>query len=403
MTDHPQESQSVLKHKITKYLVEDEVIMNWGILKKCILMLVLGCGIHLSWLAWDIFVILHPEYWSLINIDIVDSQLQLNAIFFLILLLLIYPCYKYQGNKSVERYLPYISVGIFVISLCRDAYIVGIISPVAMIAYVCLVTVGLVLFHRKLVYSMLIPASIFLGTCGYLCFQGDIPYSPLFQIEGKFFYNGFWLASMLYFITPILAVCMMLFEILLSQWRHREKLIQHLSQIDPLTNLFNRRSINQCLDHLNDSANTHYALVLLDLDHFKKINDYYGHHKGDETLIKVSDVLNQQLRESDIVGRFGGEEFILVLKNASLEKALQVAERCRSAIQELEIMSDEGEVIHVTASFGIAISHPELRPQQLLSQADKALYFAKASGRNLVKSYHHTIEAHTESDQVQAV
>lgn len=403
MTDHSQESQSILKHKITKYLVEYEVIMNWGVLKKCILMLTLGCGIHLSWLAWDAFVIWHPEYWSFVNIDIVRSQLQLNSLFFLILLLLIYPCYQYQGHKQAEKYLPYIAVGLFVISLCRDAYIVGIISPVAMIAYICLVTVGLVLFSRKLVYSMLIPASIFLSICGYLCFQGKIPYSPLFHIEGKFFYNGFWLASMLYFIIPILAVCMILFEILLSQWRHREKLIQHLSQIDPLTNLFNRRSINQCLDHLSHSTNSSYALVLLDLDHFKKINDYYGHHKGDETLIKVGTVLNQQLRESDIVGRFGGEEFILVLKDSTLEKAHQVAERCRIAIQQLELMSDDGEVIHVTASFGIAISDPELRPQQLLSQADKALYFAKASGRNLVKSYHHSIETHAGVDQVRAV
>ena len=168
---------------------------------------------------------------------------------------------------------------------------------------------------------------------------------------------------MLYFILPILAVCMVLFEILLSQWRHREQLIKQLSQIDPLTNLFNRRSINQCLDKLNAAATPNYALVLLDLDHFKKINDHYGHHKGDETLVEVSAVLNQQLRESDVVGRFGGEEFILVLKNTSLEKAEQVAERCRIAIQQLQIFSDEGELIPVTASFGIAISSAELRPQ----------------------------------------
>ena len=135
-----------------------------------------------------------------------------------------------------------------------------------------------------------------------------------------------------------------------------------------------------------------YALVLLDLDHFKRINDYYGHHKGDETLIRVSEVLTLLLRESDVVGRFGGEEFILILKNSNLEKAAQVAERCRAAIQQLEIYSDDGQRIHVTASFGIALSSPELRPQQLLSQADKALYQAKASGRNLVKAYNATLD-----------
>lgn len=110
-------------------------------------------------------------------------------------------------------------------------------------------------------------------------------------------------------------------------------------------------------------------------------------------MVEVSAVLSQQLRESDVVGRFGGEEFILVLKNTSLEKAKQVAERCRSAIQQLQMMSDEGEPIPVTASFGIAISKAELRPQQLLSQADQALYQAKAGGRNRVKAYAEPVTA----------
>ncbi len=89
-----------------------------------------------------------------------------------------------------------------------------------------------------------------------------------------------------------------------SQWRHREHLIQKLSQIDPLTNLFNRRSINQCLEQLDSAKTDTYALVLLDLDHFKRINDEYGHDKGDETLILVSQVLNQHLRGSDVVRTF---------------------------------------------------------------------------------------------------
>src|SRR5690606_39313630 len=93
-------------------------------------------------------------------------------------------------------YLPYLAVGTFVVSLCRDAYIVGVISPVATTAYVCLIMVGLVLFHRTLVYSMLIPASIFLGGCAYLSFSHQLPYSPLFNIDDKLFYNGFWLLSM---------------------------------------------------------------------------------------------------------------------------------------------------------------------------------------------------------------
>jgi hypothetical protein len=89
---------------------------------------------------------------------------------------------------------------------------------------------GLVLFKRKIIYIMLIPATSFLVFSGYLSFIDVMPYSPLFTINGKLFYNGFWLFSMLYFIAPILVTCLILFEILLSQWRHRERLIQHLSQ-----------------------------------------------------------------------------------------------------------------------------------------------------------------------------
>ena len=300
---------------------------------------------------------------------------------------LIYPCYVLHDRVWVQRFLPYVAIGIFVISLCQDSYFVGVLSPMTMIAYICLLTVGLVLFKRKIIYIMLIPATSFLVFSGYLSFIDVMPYSPLFTINGKLFYNGFWLFSMLYFIAPILVTCLILFEILLSQWRHRERLIQHLSQTDPLTNALNRRSINQSLDELHHDKNCPYAIVLLDLDHFKNINDQFGHHMGDTVLIAVSQKLGLHLRESDVVGRFGGEEFILVLKNTSLEKAEQVAERCRIAIQQLQIFSDEGELIPVTASFGIAISSAELRPQQLLSQADQALYQAKAGGRNLVKAY----------------
>ena len=190
------------------------------------------------------------------------------------------------------------------------------------------------------------------------------------------------------FRFPILITCLILFEILLSQWRHRERLIQHLSQIDPLTNTFNRRRISQSLEyfHQQDPHNP-YAVVLLDLDHFKNINDQFGHHMGDTVLIAVSQKLGLHLRESDVVGRFGGEEFILILKQSSALKARQIAERCRAAIEDLVIQNEDGRAIRITASFGIALATDKLKPQQLLDQADKALYAAKASGRNQIKCY----------------
>ena len=222
-------SKQLSNSKLSHYLLEEEVIMNWSTLKKCILMLVLACIIHVAWLGWDSFILLNPQYWQVVNLDIVRIQFVLNSIFLLTLSGLIYPCYALHDRVWVQRFLPYVAIGIFVISLSQDSYFVGVLSPMTMIAYICLLTVGLVLFKRKIIYIMLIPATSFLVFSGYLSFIDVMPYSPLFTINGKLFYNGFWLFSMLYFITPILVTCLILFEILLSQWRHRERLIQHLS------------------------------------------------------------------------------------------------------------------------------------------------------------------------------
>lgn len=390
-------SKKLNKNKLSQYLLEEEVIMNWSTLKKCILMLALACSIHIAWLSWDAFILLNPQYWHVVNIEFVRIQFVLNSIFCLALLGLIYPCYALQDRIWVQRFLPYVAIGIFVISLCQDSYFVGVLSPMTMITYICLLTVGLVLFKRKIIYMMLIPATSFLIFSGYLSFIDVVPYSPLFIINGKLFLNGFWLFSMLYFITPILITCLVLFEILLSQWRHREQQIQNLSQIDPLTSTLNRRSIDQSLENLSHDRHASYAIVLLDLDLFKNINDQFGHHMGDAVLIAVGQKLSEHLRENDIVGRYGGEEFILILKRSSQHRAQRIAERCRAAIESLVIEHEDGRSIRITASFGIALSANKLKPQQLLNQADKALYAAKAGGRNQIKCYFENNSSEIES------
>ncbi|MGB8695157.1 MULTISPECIES: hypothetical protein [Acinetobacter] len=111
----------------------------------------------------------------------------------------------------------YLSVGFVVISLYRNTYIIGVLSPATMISYISLVTVGLVLFNRKIVYYTLIPATLYLFLCGYLSLKDQIPYAPIFYLDGLPYQNMFWVSSMMYFIAPILISCLILFEILLSQ------------------------------------------------------------------------------------------------------------------------------------------------------------------------------------------
>jgi diguanylate cyclase (GGDEF)-like protein len=163
--------------------------------------------------------------------------------------------------------------------------------------------------------------------------------------------------------------------------------LQQLATRDALTGSLNRGTIEQRLDAAWQQARRTGAplsLVLLDIDHFKTINDTYGHHLGDVVLQRVVALVNHQLRSGDMVGRYGGEEFVLVLPNTPLDHAHVVAERVRSAIAH-ERFVVEGTFLHCTISGGVATSDPHDRTYTTLMQrADSALYVAKHQGRNCI-------------------
>lgn len=128
------------------------------------------------------------------------------------------------------------------------------------------------------------------------------------------------------------------------------------------------------------------AVVMVDLDHFKQINDTWGHEAGDYVLIAAAEVLQKNVRQNDRVGRYGGEEFLLVLPGADLEGARLLAERCRQQLEALEVMLFDGRRLRASASMGVCCNQRErtLTPEMMLRRADKALYVAKESGRNRV-------------------
>jgi len=157
---------------------------------------------------------------------------------------------------------------------------------------------------------------------------------------------------------------------------------------DPLTGLFNVRHFRDALEHeLERTRRTGMAtaLMMVDLDHFKSVNDTYGHENGNRVLKFVAGLLNEQTRRLDICSRYGGEEFAVILPSTELMLARQVAERFRSALEASEIPLSEG-VIRVTASIGLAVA-PEASDTDsgvLVELADQALYDAKRGGRNRV-------------------
>lgn len=155
---------------------------------------------------------------------------------------------------------------------------------------------------------------------------------------------------------------------------------------DPLTGLFNRVYMQdamerQCQLQDRDQA-LQLAAIMLDVDHFKSINDRYGHAAGDAVLRQVASLLTDGIRESDIPVRFGGEEFILFLMSAPNLSVYTLAERLRAAIAGHSFQLDDGEALHVTASLGVAIRHPGEPLDRFIRRADEALYRAKQGGRN---------------------
>ncbi len=166
-----------------------------------------------------------------------------------------------------------------------------------------------------------------------------------------------------------------------------------LALTDPLTGLGNRRAtsgqINSRLSRWRRRQEP-FALLMADIDHFKRINDTYGHEAGDQVLTSLSDLLLDVARTEDSVGRIGGEEFVILLDHAHRETAVQVAERLRERVAQLSIPWKGGTPLTITLSIGVISSDdlaPAIRQRGVLRCADDALYRAKEGGRNRVVYY----------------
>jgi diguanylate cyclase (GGDEF)-like protein len=165
--------------------------------------------------------------------------------------------------------------------------------------------------------------------------------------------------------------------------------LQDLATKDFLTGLSNRRHFFDLATKRLDSmkgARKPYAIGTLDIDHFKKINDTYGHDGGDLALKAVSKAISEHGREGDIVARFGGEEFVVFASGLSADEAMAYFEALRERIEKLDIHLSEGRVIHATTSIGVCTSiDPSKNIHALLGESDRMLYTAKVGGRNRVE------------------
>lgn len=172
-----------------------------------------------------------------------------------------------------------------------------------------------------------------------------------------------------------------------AELRDANERLSKLAMTDPLTKILNRRAFfSRCAEEVERSKrySRPMAIVMIDVDRFKQFNDMEGHLRGDEALKRIAHTLQTSLRKTDILGRYGGEEFILVMPETSLPNAVEICERLRAAIEELEFQGKE-EPAYLTISVGVA-AYPDQGSdlESLAEAADQSLYRAKQAGRNRV-------------------
>lgn len=189
-----------------------------------------------------------------------------------------------------------------------------------------------------------------------------------------------------------------LMDHLIGVWRQDERSLHEAAQFDSLTGAYTRgfamERMRRAMLKARDDANP-LAILMLDLDHFKRINDAHGHACGDLVLKQTIQAMQSTLRAGDIVGRFGGEEFVVLLPGADLNQAMGAAERCRAAVEAMKI--PDAPYVSVTASVGVA-AFPDHGDDldRLLEASDRAMYAAKANGRNRIEAARHREEAKSE-------
>lgn len=166
----------------------------------------------------------------------------------------------------------------------------------------------------------------------------------------------------------------------ITSFEKENKKLQRQATTDTLTGIDNRFRLQEILEEWK-ARDESYGVIFFDIDHFKQINDEYGHDKGDEILVGLARLIKTELRDEDIFARLGGEEFVVLLKGASLPKATEIAQRLRQAIEQHPFPMQR----RVSCSFGVAKNQFREEPEETIKRADLAMYLAKRAGRNRVE------------------
>lgn len=369
--------------------------LNWSPANKAWLVFMITALLHSEYLLWSAIVLHEPAAAGFMNLELVRTLMPalIGVTGLSWLLVLLMAGVRHWRPESVLH--DYACNFYYGLSLCLFSYFIGTLNIATGMVMAGAPVLGFILFRTTPVLWALATAVLVQTLASVGAVRGWWPYAPVLQDtpdQGGDL-HGFWLASLYLFAGPHLIVLTLLSWYALSGWRRREEAVRLLSLTDPLTRLANRRSIIARLEHERESsARTRHPLtvIMVDLDYFKQLNDVHGHAAGDRALLAAAHRLHSVLRRSDHLGRFGGEEFLLVLPGSDAEGARLLAEHCRQVLQAQPIELDNGKTITLTASFGVYCNadHWHDSPDTMLRRADEALYQAKEHGRNRVEIAH---------------
>lgn len=369
--------------------------LEWSRVDKGLLLLVALIPLFTQYFIWSLYVLNRPDRDQLVHVDVVYTVMQLEVALVALSTLIVLVGLYLRRKKPDLLAFQYVSLQFFSLTLVLMSYSIGTVSFPAGLVLLGAPVYGLILLDRKAVWWATGTALFTLLILSYATVYDLLPYAPVVVPPVSHSSKLFWMNSSYFFAAPFFILILARADQILTWWREREERIRRLSRTDALTGIHNRHSILEILDReINraERSRTALSLVILDLDHFKKVNDTWGHPTGDLVLKTTAEVLGTHIRQGDALGRYGGEEFLMVLPGATQDEAMKVVERCRLQLADAEIINEQGKHLRVTASFGlVSMENFVIASHHLIKSADEALYQAKHNGRNRVEVA--TIEA----------
>lgn len=375
-----------IKTKLSQYVTNP---LEWSSSRKAAVLLWMYIFDQLLYLLF---------FWAAQNFEVLDpwfnqEQLSFHSVFFIWLtgLTIVLLIAAETAPKRHQQNVLYEHVGCLYFGLTHVyyGYCIGLQSIPVGVVLVGAPVVGFILLNRWSVAVAFVSSLLLLFAISAATSAGVIPYAPLAQnlmgADGRL--ATVWVISYWSLAMPHILFIFALAYHVLQRWRLREQEVTHLSRTDGLTGLVNRRHIMDLLElekaHC-ETAHLPLSIVMIDLDHFKRINDDWGHDVGDRALVSAAEALRGAVRQNDHVGRYGGEEFLVVLPGLDSDQAELLAERVRAAISAVELKLPNGKSLSLSASLGMSCiaAQEAASVDHLIKQADLALYQAKDSGRD---------------------